>query len=58
MELLTPARITSLGSQVLRVIFHKDAAATEEFALENVYPFETIYNLKQRIAIQNRGDKQ
>jgi len=57
MELLTPARITSLGSQVLRVIYHKDAASTEEFALENVYPFETVYNLKQRLAIKHRGDK-
>ena len=57
MELLTPARITSLGSQVLRVIYHKDTASTEEFNLENVYPFETVYNLKQRIAINHRGDK-
>jgi hypothetical protein len=57
MELLSPARIKSLESQTVRVVIHKDARRAEEITLPNVYPFETIFNLKQRIALAKADDK-
>ena len=58
MELLNPTRISSLEGQTIRVILHKDTRRSEELTLSNVYPFETIYNLKQRIALAKATDKQ
>jgi hypothetical protein len=61
MELLNPTRITSLEGQSIRVIIHKGAGAgrgaTEELVLPVVYPFETVFNLKQRIALAKPADK-
>jgi hypothetical protein len=57
MELLNPTRISSLEGKTIRVILHKDARRSEELSLPNVYPFETIFNLKQRIALSKADDK-
>lgn len=57
MELLNPTRITSLEGQSIRVIIHKDVRRTEEVVLPVVYPFETVFNLKQRIALAKSDDK-
>lgn len=57
MELLNPTRITSLEGQSIRVVIHKDARRTEEVVLPVVYPFETVFNVKQRIALAKPEDK-
>jgi hypothetical protein len=57
MELLSPTRITSLEGQTIRVIVHKDKRRSEELSLANVYPFETVFNLKQRISLAKSEDK-
>ena len=57
MELLSPARITSLEGKAIRVILHLDKRRTEELSLPTVYPFETLYTLKQRITLLKSGDK-
>jgi hypothetical protein len=57
MELLSPTRISSLESQTIRVVIHKDARLSEEVVIPNVYPFETIYNLKQRICLAKPDEK-
>lgn len=57
MELLSPARITSLEGKAIRVIIHHDKRRTEELALPAIYPFETLYTLKQRITLSKPDDK-
>ena len=57
MELLSPTRITSLEGQTIRVIIHKDTHRSEELTLPGVYPFETVFNLKQRISLAKSDDK-
>ena len=54
MESLHPARITSLGAETIRVQVHGGGgtAADETFTLDAVYPFETVYSLKQRISLK------
>ncbi len=57
MELLNPTRITSLEGQTIRVVIHKDKRRSEEVSLPGVFPFETVFNLKQRIALAKAEDK-
>jgi hypothetical protein len=57
MELLSPTRITSLEGQTIRVIIHRDKRRSEEITIPNVYPFETVFNLKQRIALAKADSK-
>jgi len=56
MEVLSPSRIHSLEPQRVRIVVHKSEASTEEQTLKNVFPFETLYMLKQRLAITHLGD--
>ncbi len=55
MNILTPPRIESLGSQSIRVIIHT-AKGTDNWQLK-VYPFETIASVKQRIALHTKDDR-
>ena len=57
MELLNPARITSLEPQVIRIIVHNNDRSTSDFSLDHVYPFESIFSLKQRIGQHFAEDK-
>lgn len=49
MNILTPSRITSLGSQSIRIVPH-GTDKLEPWSIK-VYPFETIFSIKQRIAL-------
>lgn len=52
MELLRPTRIKSLEAELIRVIVHTAPdVKTTDFTLPAVFPFETLYSLKQRIAL-------
>lgn len=52
MELLRPTRIKSLEADLIRVIVHKEPGTKSSmFHLPVVFPFETLYSLKQRIAL-------
>ena len=52
MELLRPTRIKSLEAEIIRVIVHgSQVTKTTSFTLPAVFPFETLYSLKQRIAL-------
>ena len=55
MNILTPPRIESLGSQSIRVIVHTHKG-TDTWSLK-VYPFETIASVKQRIALHKSEDR-
>ena len=57
MEILTPPRIATLEPQPIQVIQHDTYTSTTKYVLENVYPFETLFSLKQRIALHNNDDK-
>jgi hypothetical protein len=57
MELLNPTRITSLESYTIRVIHHTSTTSQSEIVLRNVFPFETLFHLKQRIAL-HYGEKE
>jgi hypothetical protein len=48
-SLLRPSRIESLGRIELRIVEHTDETSTREFTIQ-VYPFERVLSLKQRIA--------
>lgn len=58
MDVLHPPRIHTLNPQTIRVIQHMSHTRSEELVLTNVFPFETMYSLKQRIALAHTGDKQ
>jgi hypothetical protein len=51
MEVVSPSRIHSLDSQRLRIVVHTSETTTSEQILTGVYPFETLYLVKQRLAI-------
>lgn len=54
MNILTPPRIESLGSQSIRVHIH--TKGTDSWQLK-VYPFETIASVKQRISLHFKNDR-
>jgi hypothetical protein len=56
MEVVSPSRIHSLESQRVRIIVHTSDTKTEEQILEHVYPFETLYMVKQRLAITHPNE--
>ena len=49
MEILQPSRIDSLESQSIRVIIHTERDKTETHTIRDVYMFQTVFALKQRI---------
>jgi len=51
MEIINPPRISSLEPQRVRIITHNAEDATSESTLTNIFPFETLYMVKQRIAL-------
>ena len=55
--LLHPAQITTLGPKSLRVQQHTAFATIVPLELSNVFPTESIFQLKQRIADAHGGDK-
>ena len=55
-DILTPPRIPSLGRITVRVIQHATDNTIQK-EIPNVYPMETIYNLKQRITLLNPSEK-
>ena len=57
MEIVTPPRIATLEPQPIQVIQHDTYTSKRSYTLENVYPFETLFSLKQRIALHNNDDK-
>jgi len=48
-EIINPSPVESLGPRNIMVEFHPTNPTIKE--LKNVFPFETIFNLKQRIAL-------
>ena len=56
MEVVSPSRIHSLESQRVRIIVHTSDTTTEEQILAHVYPFETLYMVKQRLAITHPNE--
>lgn len=58
MEILTPPRIATLQPRSIRVVQHTSYTESNTLVLENVYPFETLFSLKQRIALAHRDEKQ
>ena len=54
-SIVTP-RIDTLDPQPIRVIVHTEPQT--EFTLPNVFPFMTLYNLKQRLAVHNTGKRE
>jgi len=54
MEILKPSRLPSLEPQKLTIRSHVDEIRTvnlEQAKFSKIYPFETLFNLKQRIAL-------
>ena len=49
-----PPRIQTLYTDRIQVIQHDSCTSTTTYALEGVYPFETLFTLKQRIALHNK----
>lgn len=56
MEILTPPRIESLGSQAVHIVEHADGK-TSAWTLSDVYPFDTVLMIKQRIALHHEGSR-
>ena len=56
MDILTPPRIESLDPQPIRVVEHSPAEL-KTWELPDVYPFDTILMLKQRIALHHDGNR-
>ena len=48
-NILHPPRIDSLESKSIRVIVHTDAGKTETHTIDDVYMFQTVFALKQRL---------
>lgn len=57
-SIVSPPRIDTLNPQPIRVIVHTSATTTSEFTIPNVFPFTTLYNLKQRLARHNAGQRE
>ena len=55
-SIVSPPRIDTLNPQPIRVIVHTEPK--EEFTLPNVFPFMTLYNLKQRIIVHKEGARE
>jgi hypothetical protein len=53
-SILQPPRITSLNPRPLRIVVHTSLTATETIEFSAVFPSETVFQIKQRIAV-NRG---
>lgn len=56
MEILNPPRLHSLGPEKYTIIEHRGEFTTT-YTLEPVYPFATLFNLKQRISILHKNDE-
>lgn len=53
MEIVNPSRLTSLGSQPITILVHLDETriiTLDQTQFSKIYPFETLFSLKQRIA--------
>jgi hypothetical protein len=62
-ELITPSRLPSLGPRAITILSHLDEQRIVELdktKFTHIYPFETLFSLKQRIAniIQNTPPNQ
>ncbi len=55
MDILQPPRIDSLESQSIRVILHTAPDKTETHTISDVYMFQSVFVLKQRIMMQLRA---
>ena len=55
-SIVNPPRIDTLNPQPIRVIVHTEHK--REFTLPAVFPFMTLYNLRQRLAIQNEDKRE
>jgi len=53
-SILQPPRITSLNPRPLRIVVHTSLTARETIDFPAVFPSETVFQIKQRIAV-NRG---
>ena len=54
MEILKPSRLPSLEPLKLTILSHLDESRTvnlDQAKFSKIYPFETLFNLKQRIAL-------
>ena len=54
-DIQSPPRIDSLHPFSIQVIQHTQRG-TETLEFQNVFPFETVFNLKQRITLAHRND--
>lgn len=52
--ILSPSRIHTLGSTTIRIVEH--SSSISEWKLD-VYPFDTLYSVKQRISLHHNGDR-
>lgn len=55
-SIVRPPRVDTLNPQSIRVIVHTEQK--REFMLPNIFPFSTLYNLRQRLVIQNEGKRE
>ena len=58
MEILNPPRIGSLEPQTIQVVAHISHKKTEKHTLTGLFPFMTVYALKQRIALLYKDKKE
>ena len=58
MEILNPPRIGSLEPQTIQVVAHISHTKTEKHTLTGVFPFMTVFALKQRIALLYKDKKE
>ena len=56
-DIRNPSRIHTLDSRTIPIIQHISNTNLEVLNLENVFPFETLFTLKQRIAIAHSSEK-
>ena len=57
MDILNPPRIISLQPRLIQVIQHTDYETTSTLPLTDVYPFLSVYNLKQMISLEHKDEK-
>lgn len=52
-DIRNPPRIESFHPFTIQIVQHNAIDNTETFNLDNIFPFETLFNLKQRITLRN-----
>lgn len=56
MDILNPSRLQTFAPQRYTIVEHSKGKTSQQ-TIEPIYPFATLYNLKQRISLLHKDDK-